>query len=61
MAEAAAMMTSTKLESIVVTGEAYPQHGNRTLAEVTYENESGWGCPSGATPIRHWPRRSNGS
>jgi aminobenzoyl-glutamate utilization protein B len=44
MARAAAMMTGTKVTWRLL-GSAWPQHGNKTLAEVTYENVKRVGLP----------------
>jgi aminobenzoyl-glutamate utilization protein B len=44
MATAAAMMTNTKVHWRVL-GAAWPQHGNRTLAEMTYANIRRVGLP----------------
>jgi aminobenzoyl-glutamate utilization protein B len=45
MAEAAAEMTGARLSSMVVTGEAYPQYSNQTLAETMYRNITSVGLP----------------
>jgi aminobenzoyl-glutamate utilization protein B len=45
MAEAAAMMTGTKMTGMIVTGEAYPQHSNKAIAEAMYENIKRVGLP----------------
>jgi aminobenzoyl-glutamate utilization protein B len=45
MAEAAAMMTDTKMTGMVVTGEAYPQYSNKPIAEAMYENIKRVGLP----------------
>jgi aminobenzoyl-glutamate utilization protein B len=45
MAEAAAMMTDTKMTSMVITGEAYPQHSNKAVAEAMYANIQRVGLP----------------
>ncbi len=45
MAEAAALMTDTKMTGMVVTGEAYPQHSNKALAEAMYANIQRVGLP----------------
>ena len=47
MAQAAAMMTGTELGSERVLGAAWPQHFNKTIAEVTYANIKKVGLP-------HW-------
>ena len=47
MAQAAAMMTGTEVANIRVLGAAWPQHFNRTIAEVTYANIKKVGLP-------HW-------
>ena len=45
MAEGAALMTNTKWTSRIL-GTAYPQHMNRTVAEVVYENIKRVGLPT---------------
>ena len=45
MAEGAAMMTNTKWTSRIL-GTAYPQHMNKTVAEVMYENIKKVGLPT---------------
>jgi aminobenzoyl-glutamate utilization protein B len=45
MAEAAALMTDTKMTGMVVTGEAYPQHSNKAVAEAMYANIQRVGLP----------------
>jgi aminobenzoyl-glutamate utilization protein B len=45
MAKAASMMTGTTVESRVL-GSAWPQHGNRTLAETMFENIRQVGMPA---------------
>jgi aminobenzoyl-glutamate utilization protein B len=45
MAEGAALMTNTKWTSRIL-GAAYPQHMNKTVAEVTYENIKRVGLPT---------------
>jgi aminobenzoyl-glutamate utilization protein B len=45
MAQAAAMMTGATLTGMVVTGEAYPQHSNRPIAEAMYANIERVGLP----------------
>ncbi len=47
MAKAAAMMTGTELANERVLGAAWPQHFNKTIAEVTYANIKKVGLP-------HW-------
>jgi aminobenzoyl-glutamate utilization protein B len=47
MAKAAAMMTGTELAGERVLGAAWPQHFNKTIAEVTYANIKKVGLP-------HW-------
>ena len=44
MAKAAAMMTGTTVDSRVL-GSAWPQHGNRPIAEAMYENIQAVGMP----------------
>jgi aminobenzoyl-glutamate utilization protein B len=44
MAKAAAMMTGTTVDSRVL-GSAWPQHGNRPIAEVMFENIKAVGMP----------------
>ena len=44
MAKAAAMMTGTTVESRVL-GSAWPQHGNRPIAEAMYDNIKPVGMP----------------
>ena len=44
MAKAAAMMTGTTFESRVL-GSAWPQHGNRPIAEVMFDNIKAVGMP----------------
>lgn len=46
MAQAAAQMTGAQLVSMVVTGEAYPQYSNQTLAETMYGNIKRVGLPT---------------
>jgi aminobenzoyl-glutamate utilization protein B len=46
MAQAAAMMTGTELESSRVLGSAWPQHFNKVVAETTYANIQRVGLPS---------------
>jgi aminobenzoyl-glutamate utilization protein B len=45
MAEGAALMTNTKWSSRIL-GAAYPQHMNKTVAEVVYENIKKVGLPT---------------
>ncbi len=45
MAEGAALMTNTKFTSRIL-GTAYPQHMNKTVAEVMYENIKKVGLPT---------------
>jgi aminobenzoyl-glutamate utilization protein B len=45
IAKGAAMMTNTELEPTRVLGSAWPQHFNRTVAEVTYANIQKVGMP----------------
>jgi aminobenzoyl-glutamate utilization protein B len=45
MAKAAAMMTGTELQPTRVLGSAWPQHFNRTVAEVTFANIQRVGMP----------------
>lgn len=45
IAEAAAMMTNTKMRSRIL-GSAWPIHHNKTLAETTYENMKKVGLPN---------------
>ncbi len=45
IAQAAAMMTDTKLERVRVLGSAWPQHFNKPIAEATYENIKKVGLP----------------
>jgi aminobenzoyl-glutamate utilization protein B len=45
MAKAAAMMTSTELQSERVLGAAWPQHFNRVVAETMYANMQKVGLP----------------
>jgi aminobenzoyl-glutamate utilization protein B len=45
IAKGAAMMTDTQLDSERVLGAAWPQHFNRTIAEVTYANIQKVGMP----------------
>jgi aminobenzoyl-glutamate utilization protein B len=45
IAKGAAMMTDTQLDSERVLGSAWPQHFNRTIAEVTYANIQKVGMP----------------
>ncbi len=46
IAQAAAMMTDTKLERTRVLGSAWPQHFNKPVAEATYENIKKVGLPA---------------
>ena len=46
MAQGAAMMTGTELASTRVLGSAWPQHFNRTVAEVTWGNIKKVGMPA---------------
>ena len=50
MAKAAAMMTGTTVESRVL-GSAWPQHGNRPIAEVMFDNIKRSACRNGARRI----------
>jgi len=45
VAQGAAMMTGTELESVRIVGSAWPSHMNRTIAETTYENIQRVGLP----------------
>jgi aminobenzoyl-glutamate utilization protein B len=45
MAQAAAMMTGTRLASVRILGTAWPQHFNRVIAETTYRNVQRVGLP----------------
>jgi aminobenzoyl-glutamate utilization protein B len=45
MAQAAAQMAGARLASMTVTGEAYPQYGNQTLAEAMHRNITRVGLP----------------
>ena len=45
MAKAASMMTSTTVESRVL-GSAWPQHGNRPIAEAMHRNIAEVGMPA---------------
>lgn len=46
IAQAAAMMTDTKVERTRVLGSAWPQHFNKPIAEATYENIKKVGLPA---------------
>ena len=46
MAKGAALMTGTELASTRVLGSAWPQHFNRTVAEVTWANINKVGLPA---------------
>jgi len=46
MAEGAAMMTGTKLESSRVLGSAWPQHMNKVVAEAMTDNVKAVGLPA---------------
>jgi len=46
MAQAAAMMTGTKVESMRVLGSAWPQHMNKVVAEAMYDNIKSVGLPA---------------
>ena len=46
IAQGAATMTDTKLESMRVLGAAWPQHFNKVVAEVTYANIKKVGLPA---------------
>ena len=62
MAEGAALMTSTTVDSRVL-GAAWPQHMNRPLAEAVHANVLEVGMPSGARRTSGWRgrfRRSSG-
>ena len=68
MAKAAAMMTGTTVESRVL-GSAWPQHGNRPIAEVMLaQHQSPSACRNGPRPISSsptpfsapWARRRSG-
>ncbi|NUQ13396.1 MAG: peptidase dimerization domain-containing protein [Gemmatimonadaceae bacterium] len=45
MAEGAALMTETQVDSINIVGSAWSGHFNKTIAEVTYENIRKVGLP----------------
>jgi aminobenzoyl-glutamate utilization protein B len=45
MAEGAALMTGTEIDTIQIVGSAWSQHHNKTIAEVTYENIQRVGLP----------------
>jgi aminobenzoyl-glutamate utilization protein B len=45
MAEGAALMTGTEVDSINIVGSAWSGHFNKTIAEVTYENIKRVGLP----------------
>jgi aminobenzoyl-glutamate utilization protein B len=45
MAEGAALMTGTEVDSINIVGTAWSGHFNKTIAEVTYENIKRVGLP----------------
>jgi len=45
MAQAAAMMTGTRLASVRILGTAWPQHFNRVIAETMYRNIRRVGLP----------------
>jgi aminobenzoyl-glutamate utilization protein B len=46
MAKAASMMTSTEMMPTRVLGSAWPQHFNKTIAEVTWQNIQRVGLPT---------------
>jgi aminobenzoyl-glutamate utilization protein B len=45
LAQGAALMTGTRLEATRVLGSAWPQHMNKPMAEVTYQNIQRVGLP----------------
>lgn len=56
IAEGAALMTDTEL-SIRVVGSAYPQHGNKVLAETAYANMRRVGMPEWSEADQAFARR----
>lgn len=56
IAEGAALMTETKVSRRVI-GSAYPQHGNKVLAEMAYENMKRVGMPDWSEADQAYARR----